>query len=175
MGTEHYYHAIEVLPAELAEEAFQWLGLSRKITFAKSAKGYTKTENLLSESIVDRCRDELDNRDILENRTVLFGPFKNQYRLPGDPETQAKALADKGFSGLIIADALGYSYQTIRRWGIDAGRQVFVPNGTEDEIGEWTRLGRERVLQLRPDDVRSPKSKHYLLVGFALSWLQQVV
>lgn len=175
MGTEHYYHSIEVFSPELAEEAFQWLGIARKITFAKSSKSYTKTESLLSESIVDRCRDELDDKEITENRTVLFGPFKDQYRLPGDPQQQATALAEKGFSGLVIADALGYSYQTIRRWGIDAGRQIYVPNGTPEELEAWTQLGKERVTQLRPDDERSPKSRHYLLVGVALAWLQQVV
>lgn len=171
---EAYCHAIEVMDADLAEEVYAWLGVSRKVTHARSDKPYTKTENLLSETLVDRVRDALDNSEP-ETRTVLYGPFKSQYRLPGDPEMQARALADKGFSGLVIADALGYSYQTIRRWGVDVGRQVFVPNGTDAELEAWEQLGRDRVHQLRADDERSPRSRHYLLVGVALAWLQQVV
>jgi hypothetical protein len=170
-----YYHSIEVFDQGLAVECYEYLGKAMKVTFARSDKPYTKTEGLLAEKLVDRCRDALDRKDITENRTVLFGPFRHQQRLPGNPERQARALATKGFSGLVIADTLGYSYQTLRRWGIDAGRQQFEPNGTKAELELLTQAGHARVLEVRPDDERSPKSKHYLFVGAALAWLRQVV
>lgn len=173
--SQDYYHSIDVLSPELAEEVYLHLGKACKVTHARSDRPYTTTENMLPDSLVDRVRDELDNREIEVPRVIFYGAFKAQYRLPGDPQMQAMALAGKGFSGLVIADTLGYSYQTLQRWAIDLGRQVYQPNGTKAELAEFERVGRERVLALRPDDTRSPRSKHYLLVGAALTWLQQVV
>lgn len=174
-----YHYAWEVFDPQLAEEAYLWLGGARRVTFARSDKPYTRSEMLLSESIVDRCREQLDQKEIFRGRIVLIGPNTIAKRLPGDSMRQAKALARKGFSILVIADVLGYSDQTLRRWGIksakESGHQVFRPNGTPLELELWTSVGRERVLELRPDEDRSPKSKHYLLVGAAMVWLQQLV
>ncbi len=175
MASEDYYWSIDVLDSDLAQEVYERLGLSRKVSFARSDRPYTKTENLLTEDLVDRCREALDDQDITENRVVLFGPFKTQLRLPGNSEKQAHALADRGFSLLVIADALGYSYQTLRRWDIQAGRQQFQPRGTAEELASWKELGLARVKEVHPDDARNPKAKHYLLVGAALAWLNQVV
>lgn len=176
MPEASYYHSIDVLPPDLADEAYRYLGISRKVTFGHSNRAYTKTERLLSEDIVDRIREELDQREIMSGRTVLFGPFRDQIlRLPGDNVQQARALADRGFSLLVIADALGYSYNTLRRWGLPKGRQVYQPHGTDDELALLRAAGEQRVREVRPYDVRSPKSQHYLLVGSALAWLEQVV
>lgn len=175
MANDNYYWSIDVFDPELAQEVYERLGLSRKVSFARSDRPYTKTEHLLTEDLVDRCREQLDDRDITENRIVLFGPFKEQVRLPGNSEKQAHALADRGFSLLVIADTLGYSYQTLRRWEVAAGRQQYEPRGTPEELAAWAASGRARVKSIRPDDARNPKAKHYLLVGAALAWLNQVV
>lgn len=174
-----YLHATDVLPLELANEAYQWLGLSVKVTFAKSSQRYTSSEEMLEESIVDRIRDALDDADVTEGRTLLFGPGHAQFRLKGDPLQLATALVTKGYSLNVAADILGYSSQTLRRWGFhgvgENGRQLYRPNGTPEELDAFREIGMARCLELRPDEDRNPKSKHYLYVGAGLSWLTQAV
>ncbi len=174
-----YLYSWEVFDADLAQELYLWLGKAQRVTFAPTDRPYNKSERLLDEKLVDRAREALDRQDILTGRIVFVGPDTKAHRLPGDARRHAEALAAKGFSILVIADVLGYSDQTLRRWNIksakESGRQAFIPNGTETELDLWREIGRARVLELRPDDDRGPRSKHYLLVGAAMVWLQQLV
>lgn len=164
-----YWHAYEVLPFELVQEANRHLKVSTKITFAASHRSYNRSESLLPEKLVDKCREALDNKSIMTRRIILFGANRSH----GGSATHAFALLELGFSPKVIADALGYHIITLKRWGVhDAHKSKIRKAVVIDDAKEsaYKDAGFTQVQKVRPGDESKPS--HYIQVGAALEALE---
>lgn len=168
--TSGYWHAIEVLPFELVDKISEILKVSTKITFAPSHRPYNRSEGLLPAKLVDKCRNELDKRDITTRRIILFGSNKAH----DGGKLHARVLADLGFPYKVIADALNYHTVTLRRWGIKdyirdtPGASVAVANVQATK--ETLDLGFRRCQSLHPG--KTFAADYYQTVGSAMLALQ---
>ena len=161
--TSGYYHAIEVLPFELVDNVIDILKISTKVTFAPSHRPLNRSEMLLPPKLVDKCREELDKKDIVTRRVVLFGTTRDHE----GTKAHAYVLADIGHTLKVIADALNYHPVTLKRWGMNqyiAAKRLASPK--VDPSPEALNLGFARCQELRPGEEGS--ASHYQMVGTAL-------
>ena len=140
--TPSYYHAVDVLPFDLAQQLFTELGTAQKITFAPSHRPYNHSESLLPSKLVDQCREALDKRDITKRRVVFVSAIRAER---WDPSV-GKALIERGWPTSVVAIVIGYHHITLRRWG-------------------WAELARAvKDKRVKPKVVKTPET---LSLGFS--------
>lgn len=141
-----YYHAVDVLPFELAEALFAHLGTAQKVTFAPSHLPYNYSESQLPAKLVDKCREALDNKGIEKRRVVFVSALRAER---WDPSV-GKALIERGWPTSIVAIVIGYHTITLRRWG-------------------WADLARKVKGTVKPKVLKTPE-----VLGLGFSRLQKI-
>lgn len=133
-----YYTATDILPEKVCAEVCNQLGHARKVTFGASGTPLNKTEKLLAEPLVHKIRAHLDKKGIHTRRIFWFGRRQSKY---GDMPV-AKELLEMGYPIMTVALAMGFSYVTLYRWGLDASvkgnitPEIYIDYDTAVAIGK---------------------------------------
>ncbi len=160
-----YWLALKVLPADLVARANEILKVSTKVTFAPSHRPYNRSENLLPEDLVDKCRTALDKKGLEQGRIVLFGSNREYH----GKKPHAEVLVELGFTRRVAADALGYNYITLKRWGVPEASGKRKPPAPLSEQ-KAVNAGFAQCQKVRPGS--DNKREYCAAVGAALATLE---
>lgn len=168
--TSNYFACVDIFPSEVYEAVNAYLGRSQKVTFGKPGRPFTRSEELLPEQLVDRCRDILDNLDV-PTRTVHFAPYKARDVPRHVAYGIAKwAVTQYGCTLPAVANALNYHTNTFVLWNIRRGSQHAMTPPSPENWQKYLEAGKEHCAKIGARE-RAPTSVHYVWVG----WLRSLV
>jgi hypothetical protein len=166
-----YLVAVDALGPELAEQVLNVIKTAQKITFAPTHRPMNRSEMMLPEKLVSRCREALDLKEHFKHRVVFFGLLRERR---GDKYI-AMALAEYGWTMSVIANVLGMHSVTLVRWGVLAHQRAhFAARGEgkilrpslKDPDPRALSFGFERYQSLFPGEEATPR--YYTALGTCL-------